>query len=233
MERAEGIEALVHRFVDEAAAEDRAVEGKVRIALTEDLARYVVVPRVLPWLREHHPGIRPELLVSYASADLLHREADIALRFFAPRGEQLEAERIARLPTAVLGQRDYVRGRKRVPHAFDWVGLGAGGIAAPEAAWYARHVGLEPRLTTDSFTAQIEMVRAGLGVALLTRSLLQADASLVELDLGLPPGPSLDLYLVSHRAVRELPRVGVVLAALRDALTPPASHRRRRVSPRG
>jgi DNA-binding transcriptional LysR family regulator len=70
-------------------------------------------------------------------------------------------------------------------------------------------------VTTSSFHAQFEAVRAGLGVAVLPTALCIADAALEPLDVpGLPRAPTLDLYLVTPRALRRVPRVAVVFDAL-------------------
>ena len=65
-------------------------------------------------------------------------------------------------------------------------------------------------MRTNSHLAQIEAVRAGLGVALLARAIRQLDPALVELDLGLPPGPTLELWLVTPRTLAQVPRVRAV-----------------------
>ena len=218
--RAEQVAAAVLAVDDDARGSERAVAGHVRLALTEGLSLTVVVPMLLPELRRAYPELVVDLLCDYASADLLQREADIAIRFYRPTRGDLVATRVARLPTAVLGQRDYVRsrGRRRTPDHFDWVGFHMPGFRAPEEQWHQQHVGVAPVIRSNSYVSQVAAVRAGLGLALLTRSLCRVHPELREIELGLPEGPVLELWLVTHRAIRDLPRVAAVFDHLETGL---------------
>ena len=74
------------------------------------------------------------------------------------------------------------------------------------------------RLSTSSFHAQLEAVRAGLGVAVLPTALAALEPSLVVLPAGPQAPPSLDVYLVTPRTLRRVPRVAAVFEALERAL---------------
>jgi DNA-binding transcriptional LysR family regulator len=63
----------------------------------------------------------------------------------------------------------------------------------------------------------VEAVRAGLGVALLSRSLLRLDPGLRVVELGVS-GPDLELWLVAPRSLSKLPRVRAVWEFLEDRL---------------
>jgi DNA-binding transcriptional LysR family regulator len=215
--RLERVEAEIHAVLDGVRARDPTVRGRVRLALTEALAVYVVIPRVLAALRTQHPHLEVDLITSDLAADLGRREADLALRFFRPTGGDLVARRITRLRTAVLAHRDYA-GIGRPAAALDWIALELPGIAAPEQAFLAEHVRAAPTMRTNGYLAQVEAVRAGLGVALLARALLATNPSLVALDLGLPEGPRLDLWLACPKTLRDVPRVAAVWRALEAAL---------------
>ena len=133
---AERVEAELSRFRDDATGLRAApVEGRVRLALTEELAVHVVVPEVLPALRAAHPALAVDLLTSYRAADLVGHEADIALRFFqTPRGD-LVGRRIARLTTAVLGARAHARRLRATPLAkLPWITIELSAVATPETA---------------------------------------------------------------------------------------------------
>lgn len=216
--RAERVEAEMHGLEDEASGEERRVSGLVRLALTETLAVHLVVPRVLPLLRDRYPDLEVALLTSYRNADLVQRDADLALRFQRPDRSDLVHKRIARLETAVLAHRAYAKRRRRRPDAFDWIGLGMPGVDAPESQWFDAHVGRTPRFSTSGYLTQVEMVRAGLGVAVLTRSWMQIDPELIALDLGLPETPPIDLHLVAHAARRRIPRIAAAWETLEEVV---------------
>lgn len=215
LRHAETVEAGVRAFTDEARGHESDVSGRVRVALTESLAIHVVIPNLVGPLREAHPGLTLELISSEVASDLGHREAEIATRFFRPPSGDLVSKRVARLPTAVLGHRKFAG----TPAAqLPWIVCDVPGVATPERGWFDRHVHTTPALITNTFLSQQEAVRAGLGVALLARSSRLLDASLVELDVGLPDGPELALWLTTPRALRRVPRVRAVWDALEPAL---------------
>lgn len=75
-------------------------------------------------------------------------------------------------------------------------------------------------LQTDSLTTQIAAVQEGLGVALVPSPSF-ARYGLVPLadDGDLPPLLSNDVFLITHRSLRSVPRIRVVWEALVAALT--------------
>ncbi len=76
---------------------DRAdLRGVVRVAASEVVGAEVLPPLVAR-LRQACPNIVIELMLSNRFQDLLHREADIAVRMVAPQQEQLIARRLGRI----------------------------------------------------------------------------------------------------------------------------------------
>lgn len=205
--RAEAIEANVHAFVDEAQGSEREVSGTVRIALTESIAVYSVIPDVLPALRKSYPHLKIELLTSYAVARLGQREAEIALRFFRPESGDLVVQKVATMKTAVIAHKSFRRVKK---DALPFISVHLEGMATPEESYLENYIQREPQLVTSSYHSQIEAVRAGLGAALIPRSLKRLDPELVELNLNLPPPPELSLWLATPRSLRHVPRIDAV-----------------------
>lgn len=225
----EAMEAGADQLVREANGHEKEVEGLVRVALTESIAVHGVIPRVLPVLAEEHPRVSVHLLTSYEAAELGHREAEIAVRFFRPRSGDLVAARIVTLPTVPVAHRKL---SKKSRDELDWVGVDLGRKPTIEEDYQRRHVKKAPRLVVSSYIAQIEAVRAGLGAAVLPCSVLDLDADLVELDLGLPAGPVLELWLVTPRSLRHVPRIAAVWSALEEQLQFLHDARRARARPR-
>lgn len=214
--RAEQAEAEVWGFIDEAKREEREVAGDVCLALTESMAVHVVVPFVVPLLRERFPGVRLDLRIGYRNVDLGLREADLALRFARPSEPSLVMKRLTRMETGVIASAAYAEGRSK--DDIEWIRLGMSDVAAPESDWYDAHIGEAPVMSTNGYLTQVAMVRQGLGAAVLTRSLLRIDDGLVVMDLDLPRTPPIDLWLVSHAGRRRIPRVSAVWALLAETL---------------
>ncbi|WP_438039297.1 hypothetical protein [Sorangium sp. So ce128] len=84
------------------------------------------------------------------------------------------------------------------------------------ALWLARHLrGAEPVVRSDSLLRQFAPVAAGAGVALVPAPSVERHGLVpVKLGAALRPDAALlpvdELFLVTHRALREVPRVRVV-----------------------
>jgi DNA-binding transcriptional LysR family regulator len=177
---------------------------------------HFVVPHVIPRLTTAHPGLVVELLTSYRSADLVGREADVALRFFQTRRGDLVGRRIARFSTTVVASRAYARRVSgRGVGELDWIAVELAGVATPESTWLEAHVQRPPRLVCSSYQTQLAAVRAGLGASVAPRALTRLHRGFVEVDLSArPPMPKLELHVVTRRAIRDVPRVRALIDAL-------------------
>lgn len=208
---AERVEREVQELLDQASAQQGTVAGRVRLATTESFAVHVLIPRLLEPLRTRHPELRVDLILGERAADLSRREADLALRFFRPSEGDLVVKRVAQIPSAVLGHERYLarfqqQGAGLRSEQLDWIVLDHPHAMQSATEQLLARAGLTPLLRTNSHLAQVEAVRAGLGVGLLARSLLRLDQGLREVDLGIS-GPTLELWLASPRSLSKLPRV--------------------------
>ncbi|MBL9025620.1 MAG: LysR family transcriptional regulator [Myxococcales bacterium] len=222
-EAAEQVEASLARFADAATGlRTQAIEGRVRLALTEEIAVHFVVPHVIPKLRAAHPGLSLDLVTGYRAADLASREADIALRFFQTERGDLVGKRIARFRTAILGSKAYARRVRNLSLAeLDWIAVELAGLATPESAWLEAHVRRPPVLVCSSYQTQVAAIRSGLGVGIGPLALTKLERSYMAIDVRpRPEMPVLDLYVVTRRAIRDLPRIVAVLEALDATLGP-------------
>ena len=219
-EAAERIEAEMVRFADDALGlRAPAIAGRVRVATTEEIAVHLIVPGVLPRLRREHPALHVDLVTGYRAADLVGREADIAIRFFQTERGDLVGRRVARWPTVVLASRRLAkRARAGRLRELEWIAVELAGLATPESKWLQAHVERAPVLVCSSYQVQIAAIRAGLGVGIGPRLFAELDRDFVALD-GVGGGlPVLDVHLVTRRAIRNLPRVAAVMTALGEVL---------------
>ncbi len=216
---AETMAQALTRVSDAATTGEHEVEGLVRVAMTETLADVFVIPHVLPQLLARHPKLRVDLVISSTSADLARREAEIALRFFLMPSGDLLTRRIARMRTVVLARPTLAKKLRHTPIAeWPFVSVWLPGATLPEEAWREQYTPRDVRFSTNSFHAQVHAVRAGLGVAVLP-DVFAKELKLAELSLpkGVPEPPPLNLYLVTPRTLRRVPRVAAVYSALEEA----------------
>ncbi|MEZ4459208.1 MAG: LysR substrate-binding domain-containing protein [bacterium] len=126
------------------AMADEEVSGLVRIALPENLADFVVAPRVEALL-ERFPGLQLALDSNIAFADLTRLGADIALRFSPPESGDVLTRRIGTTRFGVYGHRELVqRFAGAALEDLPWIGWHAPLAGLPEARWLSKVVGATP-----------------------------------------------------------------------------------------
>jgi len=207
--QAESMAAAADALARLADGYDQSVSGRVRLATAEGMAVHLLLPQ-LHELRAKHPNLKIDILTGLSLVDLGRREADIALRFVKPTQPDLIAKRIASPTHGIFASRDYLAGRQaRGPEDLEWIGISERLSHYPDAQWIAANAP-EPILRVDSYIALFRAVQCGLGATILDRPLGQSDPDLTELTWDLPPTPVLDLWLVTHRALRRVARIDAV-----------------------
>lgn len=226
---AEQIEDAMARFTTAAENLEREVAGLVRITCPPDLAETVIAP-LLPDLLQRHPALRVDIGGSEALLDLSRREADVALRTVRPERGDLIVTKLRTVEWSLVGAPAYVRalGTLRAWSDARWIGWGERLAHIAPARWLAKHVKADPVLRSDSLRMQVALAATGAGVALVPEPSVEA-YGLAPVKIAAPlraaaaDWPADDLYLVTHRAMREVPRVRVIwellLAQLGDRVS--------------
>ena len=209
------VSALEHRL----AGRDIRLAGTVRVTTADTIAA-VLIPPILARLRAQHPGIVVEISVSNAFASLTKREADIAVRPTDAPPEALIGRRVSTIRVGIYAAAARKLGKltARALARQDWLGFDDSLAHLKSAIWLAREIPAERVvLRTDSITALQGAARAGLGLALLPSFLGDGDP-LLERVAGPLAGADTGLWLLTHRGIRDVPRVRVVIDALAQGL---------------
>lgn len=211
---AEGMEQVAADALRVLAGRETEAEGRVRLTAPPGLAHWFIAP-LLAELRGRYPGLVVELDASVGYADLTRREADLALRAGRPTSGDLVAVRLAEAASVIAAapERAAAAGPLGDLDAIEWITWGPDLAGFADAAWIAANVAPgRIVLRTSSMDAQLHAARMGLGALLVPRPFLEwVGLQEVKLGRGLarrtPPRPVGSLWLVGHRALREVPRV--------------------------
>jgi len=214
---AERLEQAAHALGGAVEGFETRPEGVVRITAPPGVAEHFLAP-ALPGLLRRYPDLRIELDASVRSLDLTRREADLALRPVRPESGDLVTVKIADEQDGLFTSPAYAAelGTIRELGAARWIGWERDLAHLPSVRWLDHHVP-ESRvvLRTSSIGAQLSAAEAGLGVVLLPnpygkRRSLTAVRLSATLRASLPPTPRQSLWLVGHRATRDVPRIAAV-----------------------
>jgi DNA-binding transcriptional LysR family regulator len=198
------------------------VSGVVRISCS-DVIGIEVLPSVLAQLREVHPHLKIELVLTDRLQDLLRREADIAVRMVQPKQEQLLARRIGRIELGLYARRDYLE-RHGMPRSV--ADLSAHSmIGYDQLTAFVRQAekslkGLRRDLfsvRSDSNLAQLALIRAGAGIGMCQVPLARRAGDLMRV---LPKIISLPMetWVTMHEDLRASPHCRATFDALAAGL---------------
>lgn len=196
--------------------------GVVRISASQTVATHLL-PLLLPELYARAPGLTIELVASNQLSNLLHREADIAVRMVRPTHTALIARRIGHVCFAVYAHRDYLR-RCSAPtslhalreHALIGFDRNRGildGLARLGVTLEAQDFCLR----SDDHLVVWQALRAGLGIGFAATWLAQEAP---ELERVLPELaiPALPVWLVVHQEIHASARIRLVYDWLAERL---------------
>jgi DNA-binding transcriptional LysR family regulator len=199
------------------------IAGTVRVSASEVVA-VEVIPPILASLQDRHPALRIELSASNAVEDLLHREADVAVRMAEPSQSALVVRRIGDIPVGLFAHRRYVarHGAPKVPaelaeHRIIGFDRKTAYIRAMTKR-YPLFGNLTFTLRTDSNLAQLAAIRAGAGIGICQSALAADDPDLVRI-LPRAFDATLETFVAMHENLRASPRCRAVFDALVTGLT--------------
>lgn len=206
-----------------AASRDSMLQGVVRISASVSLANFVL-PELLSVLRSLQPSIHFEIIATDSQSDLLKREADIAIRLLQPAQGDLIAKRVAYFSLGLYASASYLsrHGTPRLDakhlmnHHFIDVAP-----QHPLRAGFAK-MGM-PQLAQrvvcvcSDHASAWQMAKAGIGISPSMTVVGQREPSVSAVLTDAQPG-RFPVWLVTHRGLRQQPRLRVVADYLAQAL---------------
>ncbi|HXC56546.1 MAG TPA: LysR family transcriptional regulator [Rhizomicrobium sp.] len=225
---ASAADALV-RASSGAEAEER---GTVRLTASVVIGAEVLPP-LLTDFRDKHPAIAIELVLSDVAADLLRRDADIAVRMVRPKQDALVAKKIGRIGLGLHGHRRYLA-RHGTPQTLAELERHAviGFDKETQTVQALRRMGLTLKremfaLRTDADLAQLAALRAGFGLGVCQFGIARRDPDLVAV---LPSAFKfeIEMWLAMHKDLRGTRRMRLLFDHLAEGLAAYAATSRAR-----
>lgn len=206
-----------------ADSQGEGVKGTVRVSASE-VVGVEVLPPIMARLRQAHPQLTVELVMTNRVQDLLQREADIAVRMTQPRQELLIARRVGVVALGFFAHRSYLARRGTPKTATDLAEHALIGFDQ-ETPFLREARKTVPGWSRDSFSIRTDsdvghlaLIRAGCGIGVCQVALARRDADLVRV---LPHKFELKLetWITMHEDLRNSPRCSVTFDALVKGLT--------------
>ncbi len=186
--------------------------GVVRLTAAPGLAFDFVAP-FARYVREKLPDVRLEVISTVQYLDLARREADLALRFAAPKQRDVVSVAHMELDVAAFASQSYVRSlpKKATIADIDWIAWAPPmDHLSPNPELAAMIPGFRPSFASDDFLVQLRAAQEGLGAIFLGNVRHRFSQSpLVKLPLHVPV-PRSSLHLACARSALDVPRVRAV-----------------------
>ena len=201
------------------AAEGREVapEGEVRLTAAPGTMEYLVAP-ALPRLLAAHPRLRLVLDATVGYADLTRREADLAIRGMRPTSGDLVVRKLGEQHGGIFASPTYAAELGRLRRFGDarWITWGDDLAHIVPARFVSEQTpAAAVVIRTSHMGTQLAAARAGVGVVILDAAMARANGLVAlrlspELMRTLAALQGGELWLLVHRALRNVPRVAVV-----------------------
>lgn len=217
-----GMASAAEAVVRTASGEAGEARGVVRITASEVIGGEVLPP-ILADLREAHPGIVIELVLSNQTQDLLRREADIAVRMVQPTQAAVLAKRVGMVRLRLYAHRRYVE-RHGLPNtpAEVLAGpiIGFDRLPSIDPSRFAANGAISREMFAfrcDSDLAGLAALRAGFGLGVCQEPLAARDPDLIRVPLDMLYF-ELGIWVAMHEDLKSTRRMRIAFDTLVEGL---------------
>ncbi|MCB1705914.1 MAG: LysR family transcriptional regulator [Halioglobus sp.] len=196
-------------------AQSTALCGEVTISATEGTGTEWLAPVLMDFHREY-PEIMLNVQIQSRAVDLIHREADIALRLNQPEQAELIARRLVTVGFGLYASQAYLDSAPALESLEDLANHQRVGLRTPgnreqlfESLPFTDPLPGTYTYVSNSPTAQMVAVQAGFGIGVLSHRWASMAGKLVRV---LPDynAAAIDLWLVTHEELRYSARIRTV-----------------------
>jgi len=202
-----------------------ALSGEVKLAVTEGLGTFWLVPRLVEFQRAHSK-LLVDINCAIRSADVLRLEADASVQLIKPTNPDLKLVKLGRLHSMPFAAASYID-TYGVPKTIE-EGLGhrlvmqVADQTATEELFEKTYPGIEKVgsivMRTNVSSAHLWAISKGAGIGFLPTYVHAIAARIVPIDVGLKF--SFDIWLTYHPDAVRIPRVRRMVDWLVDSFDP-------------
>jgi len=222
---AERIEADIADLNLRISGQDMRPTGTIRVTTSDALFIKLLSPCFADF-RAAYPEIELEVLISTEVFNLTKRDADIAIRTTKNPPETLVGRKVASVPSAVYGSKQYLKTHPNLKNLsrHDWIGFDEGIIDAATAKWLKQTVPSNRcRYRLNTCAALLAAVKADLGLAVLPSYVGDTEPDLVQVLPAIAPLEK-DLWILTHEDLRYVTRIKTFIDFVASALTSSSSY---------
>jgi DNA-binding transcriptional LysR family regulator len=223
LEHVRAMGAAANRTSLAATGQSESIEGVVCITASEAIMAFLLPP-ILQSLRLEHPGICLELIASNEVQDLQRREADIAIRNFAPKKPDLIARKVGERFAHFYASSDYVERQGPFDSMEHLAAAELFGFEHPKemVEMFQKFLSLDCRedqfpIFTSSHLIQWAMCKQGAGICMMMEEVGDREPRVVRVFRELPSVP-VPIWMVCHRELRTSRRLRLVFDWLAEGL---------------
>jgi DNA-binding transcriptional LysR family regulator len=219
---AEAMAAAAAAFVRMGSTDLAETAGVVRLAAA-DVMGVEVLPAILSEFRFKHPATVIELSLSNEMADLLRRDADIAVRMVRPRQKALLAKRAGRVALGFHAHRRYLERHgfpERIEDLAHHALIGFDRTLPFSNLLKAVPVPVSRELFAfrcDNDLAQMAALRSGFGVGICQTGIAKRDPDLLPL-LSKQFRVEMEIWIVMHNDLKRSARMRLMFDHLATSL---------------
>jgi len=195
-----------------ASGQSKQIEGSVIVSAGELTAAFLL-PKIIAKLRHEEPGISIEVVVTNEPSDLKRREADIAIRSFHPKQNDLIAKKIGEEVIWLYGTPDYLAKFPKMSRLSELEDIQIIGFdrrhsitdILNQKGWRLSEKNFA--IITPFQLLQLELSKEGQGVIFFPEQMGDPETKLVRAFEHMGPIMTLPVWLVSHQELRTSVRV--------------------------
>ena len=212
---AEDMEGAAASAQNRIASREIGIFGTVRIGVPDGLGTFFVAPR-LARLRQQHPGLQIELVVTSRHFNLSRREADMALVVGRPEGKRIRVNKMTDVTMRLYGSESYLAGKPAITSIDDLADHDfVSGVDEFDFGHALNRVTQDDvptfvaRIACTSVVAQLKAVATGSGLCYFANFIAGTEPGLVRV---LPEQVSFsrEVWLATHSDLSELARIRTV-----------------------